>query len=230
MSRTLPSCTCPPHDSFGVNSPLSIHSVEVEKNVSHKNESVFLEPGIPDSCISGLAGAGKSPKFREKTFHPLPDGIGCDRIRFRNFLAGNSVELDLNQKIELRAVEQTVGDASMQKVPQHSVPFHKFVVHQWYGLELLLGLTGSMTRSFPTSPFEELSLNGTRNGKSKMRLAVLDLPRVQDLQKNTQGLLGDVGARKLHLLLGDPANRSMQHGNKSQNHQALDKLRCDDTS
>lgn len=80
------------------------------------------------SAISEMRRAGEPPKFCEKTLHPLANGIGRDRIRFGNFLAGVSVELDLNEKIELSVAEQPVGDASMQKVPQHRVAFHQLVV------------------------------------------------------------------------------------------------------
>lgn len=61
--------------------------------------------GIHSSAIPKMRRAGAPPKFREKTFHPLPDGIGRDRIPFGNFLAGVSVQLDLNEKIELVVVE-----------------------------------------------------------------------------------------------------------------------------
>src|SRR4051812_21274032 len=118
----------------------------------------------------------------------------------------------------------------MQKVPQHGVTFHEFVLHQRQGLQLLLSVAWSMNRSLPTSPFKELPLHGARNCKGKVRLAVFDLPRAQHLEKNTQGLLGNVSARKPHLLLGDSANRAVEHGNKGYDHKSLDELRFGGTS
>ena len=75
------------------------------------------------SVISEMCVASEPPKFSEKALHPLPNGIGCDRIRFSNLLAGVSIELDLNEKIDLRVTEQSVGNASMKvsRVP-HGVP------------------------------------------------------------------------------------------------------------
>lgn len=61
--------------------------------------------GILDFAISRMRGAGEPPEFSEKPLHPLPNGIGRDRIRFGNFLAGITVELDLNEKIDLRVAE-----------------------------------------------------------------------------------------------------------------------------
>jgi len=57
--------------------------------------------GVLDSAISEMRRAGEPPKFGEKSLHPLPNCIGSDGIRFGNFLAGVSIELDLNQKVEL---------------------------------------------------------------------------------------------------------------------------------
>jgi len=177
-----------------------------------------------------MSHTGEPSKFSEKTLHPLANGIGRDRIRFGNVLAGVSVELDLNEKIELRVAEQPVGDAAMQKVPQHGLAFHELVVQERQGLELLLTVAGSMNRAFSTSPFEELPLHSARNCKRKVRLAAFDLLRAQHLQKHAQSLLGNVGARKPRLLLGDTANCAVQHGNKGHDHQGLDKLRLGGTS
>src|ERR1700739_205696 len=182
--------------------------------------------GIGYFTISRRRGAGEAPKFREKALHPLANGIGCDGIRFGNFLTGVSVELDLNEEIELRVAEEPFRDASMQKVPQHCVTLHGFVLHQWRQI-LILSLAGAMNGAFSTSPFENLPLQGARNRKGKMRLTFFNLLGTQHLKKNAQGLLRNVGARKARLLLCDTANRTVQHGNKGHNHQGLDKLRVD---
>jgi len=104
--------------------------------------------------------------------------------------------------------------------------FHECIVHQGQGLKLFLAaaIVGSMNRSFPASPFEQMSLHGARNRKCKVRLTFFDLLGAQHLQKDAQGLLGNVGASKPHLLFGDAANSAVQHGNKGHNHQDLDEL------
>lgn len=213
----------------GVNSPLSIHSVAVRKNVSLKPQRLF-PPRILDCLIPETCRSGEPTKFCEKTLHPLANGVGRGRIRFGNFVTSVSVQLDLNQKIELRVAEESFLDASMQEVPQHRVTFHEFVIHQWQGSSLLLSPARSINRTLSTSPFEELPLHGARNRKGKVRLTFFDLLGAQHLQKNAQGLLGNICTHKARLLLRDTANRAVQHGNKGHNHQRLDKLRFDGPS
>ncbi len=198
--------------------------------MSRETETGFLANGAPGCLFRRHSVSGKPAKFREKTFHSLPNGVGRGRIRFGNFLAAVSVQLDLNQKVQLGVAEEPLRDASMQEVPQHCVTFHGFVVDQLHGSLSLLSPRRSMNRSFPTSPFEELALHGTRNGKRKVRLTFFDLLGAQDLQKNAQGLLGNICAREVQLLFCDAANSAVKHGNKSHNHQHLDKLRFDCTS
>ena len=136
----------------------------------------------------------------------------------------------MNQKIEFGVSEEPLHDASMQEVPQDGMTFHEFVVQQGQWDLCLLFPAGSMNRAFSASPFEELPFHGARNGKGKVRLTLCDLLGAQHLQKNAQGLLGNIGAGEPQLLFGNAANRSVQYRNKSHNHEGLDKLRFDGTS
>lgn len=112
----------------------------------------------------------------------------------------------------------------MQEVPQRCVTFHRFIVDQLRGSFSLLSPRRSMNCSFSTSPFKELALHGARNRKRKVRLTFFNLLGAQHLQKDAQGLLGNVGSGELRLLLCDAANSAVQHRNKGQNHQRLDEL------
>jgi hypothetical protein len=182
------------------------------------------------SVLLEVCGAGEPPKLCEETLHPLPNGVGRGRVRFGNLLAGVSVELDLNEKVDLCIAEEPFRNAPMQEVPQHCVRFHEIVIHEQRGSLLRLFPGRLMDRSFSTRPLEELPFYGARNRKRKVRLPLFDLRRAQHLKKNAQGLLGNIGPRKARLLLGDTADRAVQHGNKSHNQECLDKLRFENTS
>ena len=118
-----------PHDPFSVNSPLSIHSVVVEENVSVRPKEAFL--AHTERVVLLLRRrpvSSQAAKFCKKTLHSLPNSIRCDGIRFGNFFAGVAVQFDLNQEIELGITQMPFRNASMEEVPQQCVTFQGFVV------------------------------------------------------------------------------------------------------
>jgi hypothetical protein len=124
-------------------------------------------------------------KLRKEAFHPLPDGVGSNRVRLGNFVAGISIQLDLDQKIQLGVAEKPPRDTVVKEVPQQRVALHGVVIDQLRRDLEFFCFRGSVDRPLTTSPFKELPFYLAGNREDDVGLALLHMFRTQYLKKGT---------------------------------------------
>jgi len=73
-------------------------------------------------------------------------------------------------------------------------------------------------------PQKQAALQGARDHKGEVGGSSPQLFRADEVEKKVQSLLRNVFTGKSGLLLGNPANRTMQHWKESKNEKHLDRL------
>jgi len=64
-----------------------------------------------------LSGSGDAPEFVQEPLHSLPDGVRGNRDGVGDFVAGVSIQFDLDQEVELSVAEKAASSAALKKMP-----------------------------------------------------------------------------------------------------------------
>jgi hypothetical protein len=165
--------------------------------------------------------SGQPSEFCEQTLEALSYGVRGRAIERRQLLTGISVQLKLNEEIQLRVREHALRNASVEEVPQQCKSLE--VVFE-FDENTCLGVGMIERSSFPAfslRPFEDVPLHFSRDGVCKMRAPRCHLRRSQKLEKEKEYLLRDVLFGQALLLPGYQADGTMQHRKKYENQKTL---------
>jgi len=130
-------------------------------------------------------------------------------------LAARSFEFEPRQEVEFVVRQLASFHRAVKKVAELCEALERFLDGKKRQTVAAMVEHGNLP-SFAPAPFKELSLQSARDRKREVRFALLQFLGMQELQQETDRLLGNILFRKRGLVLRDAADTAMQHRNKRQ--------------
>ena len=98
------------------------------RHISKKSRSGNCLAGASTRTWAARSCARDPTKFREQALHSLPERVGSKSKLFAEEFAGFSVELDLNEQLHIRSVDESSSAGAIEQMTKQDLAFQRILI------------------------------------------------------------------------------------------------------